>query len=285
MLKDHKVKRDVYKGKIGRLRYSTEEVITTGDWVGVRLTCDDVVSGKLKIKSIGTIFSETGSFDLYIYNNLNELEQIVTLDTQANTHKINDITDIELDLHSDYTENLEYFLIYQKNGLTPKKTYNNDDDFINVNRAKKTKTNKQYGWNQWCCVDGFKKTDISDLSDVSTSTSDKMYGLTFDVEFTCNVEDVWCKDSLDFVSSNVSRAMALAIRFKAGELFFYDSMLSGNVNFERLVNSENMQNAQEFFSQEYDKIMEFIVEEIDVDTTDCFTCRDRIPMFKSHIRT
>ena len=287
MLRNHKLKRRVFKGKVGRLKYSTSEVITTGDWVGIRMVIDDVVSGKLKIKNIGTLFNETGSFDLYIYNNLNELEDIVTLNTIANTHNVNDITDITLDTHSDYVDNLEYFFIYQKNGLTPKSNLKTDSCY-GVNRCKTdvcstTQTNKQYGWSEWARIDGFKKTDVSDLSDLTCQTSDKMYGLTFDIEFNCAVEDIWCKDELDFKSDSIARQMALAIRFKAGELFFYDNLLSSNVNFQRLINGEAIQKAQEFFSQEYEKVMESIVENIDTTKTDCYECMDVIPMYKHTI--
>lgn len=283
MLKDNQLIRTPFKGKIGRLKYTKEEVITTGDWVGIRMVCDNVVGGKLKIKNIGTIFSETGSFSLIIKNNLNETLHTISLDTITDTHKVNNITDIELDLHSDYTDNLEYYFIYQKNGLTPKSTLSVDDALCS--KGGKTQTNQQYGWSEWSNIDGFKKTDVSDLSDVICSTSDKMYGLTFDVEFTCSVEDIWCKDELDFISNNVAIGIALAIRLKAGALFFQERLLSSNINRESLINAENMQAAQDIFNKEYQTTMQFLADNIDITATDCFECLDRIRIIKSTIQT
>ncbi len=282
LLRDNKLRRKVFKGKIGKLKYTAEEIITTGDWVGIRMICDNVVGGKLKIKKIGTLFGQTGAFNLYVYNNLNELEQIIPLTTQANTHKINDITDLELDLHNDYTDNLEYFFIYQKNGLTPKNNSIKDDC---IRACSESQTNKQFGYMDWSSVNGFKRTDISDLSDLSYSSSDKMYGLTFDLEFTCSVENVWCEEELDFVSDNITRAIALAIRYKAGELFFYDNLLSSNVNFNRLVNGDAIQQAKEEFAAKYAEIMTFIVDNIDVTITDCFECEDRIKIGRNLIQS
>lgn len=282
MLKDHQLKRKKFKGNVGRLKYTGEEVITDGTWVGVRIVCDDVVSGKLRIKNIGTIFSETGAFDLYIRNNMNEIVDIIPLTTIANTHDINDITDIELDMHSDYVENLEYFLMYQKTAaLTPKN--NSSDDLSSDRCGVGSQTNVQYGWLDWASIEAFKMTDISDLSDVSGTGSCDMYGLTLDIEFICKVEEVWCKSSLDFEADNIARGMALAIRFKAGELFFNEHLLSENVNFNRLINGEGIDKAREIFAEGYATMMEFLAENIDVTTTDCFECMDRIPLLRGLI--
>ena len=279
LLKNNKLLRRPFKGKIGRLKYTREEVITSGDWVGIRMYCSDIVSGKIVINNIGTLFSDTGVITLRIYNNLNTLISSHVLNTTANTHTLNTVS-IELPIHSDWTDNLEYFFIYQKNGLTPKenssfccdcsKTVECGCDIKYVN----SQTNKNYGWAEWCAVDGFKKTDISDLSDLEISSSNKMYGLTFGIEYTCDVEDVWCKDELDFDSSTIPMAMALAIRYKAGELFINDLILSSNLNYNKLINGEAQAELKVYFKEQYDKQMEFIIDNIDVRDTDCFVCAD-----------
>ena len=284
LLKNYKLKRKPFYGHIGKIKYSDALTITTGDWVGIRIFCADVVSGVLKIKNIGALFSETGSFTLYIYNNMNELVDTVTINTVANTHTSNDIVDIELDLHSDYVENLEYYLIYQKNGLTPK---NNIVDCLSCPKYtfdtcnpifKWSQTNKQYGWAEYCMVGSFKRTDISDLSDLDSITGDYMYGLTLEVELKCKIAEVWCKDELDFESNPIARAMALAIRFKSGELFLNDVMLSSNINYERLINGEAHNKAREIFAEKYAEMMEYISENVDVYATDCFECKDDLNM-------
>ncbi len=76
MLQNFKMRRNPFYGGIGRIVENNVALID-GNYLGVRMYCDNVKSGVLYIKSIGTIFKQTGAISLLIYNNLGLFEKII----------------------------------------------------------------------------------------------------------------------------------------------------------------------------------------------------------------
>jgi hypothetical protein len=122
IMQGFKLRRQNYKGSIGRAVAKQALIQSVGEYYGTRMYCANVKSGVLHITSIGTLFTQTGTIDLLIYNNLGDLITTLTLNTEANKHKQN-IVDLELPLHSPYIENLEYYFIYLAAGNSAR---NND---------------------------------------------------------------------------------------------------------------------------------------------------------------
>jgi len=231
------------------------------------------------------LFATTGTIDLLIYNNKNEHLGTYTLNTVANTVTSNSV-DIELPLHEDYIDNIEYFFVY-KVSLQPKNNQLtrccNTRYRFNAGRPYFTQTNKQFGWANYVMVGGYYRSSIDDLDDCSTTANDMMYGLVFDVEFKCKVNEVLCKDYLDFDANPLALSMAHAVRYKAGELLINKLELSPNLNRETLINKEAIAAAREVFVERYNKIMEYIIKTIDVTTTDCLECREWQQVLKGGI--
>ena len=289
LMKHHSLTRQPFYGAIGRATFKNTKTLINGYYAGVRMYIADVVSGYMTITKIGTIFDFTGTITLFGYNNLNKLIDTVSLNTISNIHTLNDVN-IELQLHNRYVDNLEYYFIYQaETGKNPK-----DNDVkcfcgsfkpvFNINKPYyMTASNRQYGWADYLMAGGFYRSDISDLMNLVTTTSNYMYGLTFDVNLGCKVGEVYCKDQLDFDRNTLAQAMALAIQHKAAELFIDKLFISTNLNRDILINKEELDKKKVEYQDTYNEMTNYIASNIDVSTNDCFECKDIVGMIKAGI--
>ena len=289
LMKHHRLRRANFKGSIGRAIAKNNITQTTGEYYGVRIYCANVKSGYIKINRIGAMFKSTGALDLLIYNNLGELIESITLNTTANTINQNTVS-IELPLHSDYVENLEYFLIYQSgankcmgNDLKCncggfKATYNTLQPYF-----LQPVLDRNYMWAQWVMVGGFHSASLPDFSSCSTSSNNYMYGLTFDVELKCSVNEVLCADGLDFESNNLAGAMALAIQYKSGATLARWIVNSGKLNRFTMINTEQLLEDIKEWDSLYNSMTTFIADEADTSVNDCLVCKDFVEMVKRGI--
>lgn len=288
LMQNYKLRREPFIGSIGRAVKKNILQQVTGHYYGVRLFCADVVGGTLKITNIGGIFNTTGALTIKVYNNLNEHIGDYPINVTAGQHVRNTVS-IELPLHNNYVENLEYFFLYQYAGNN---AYDNDLK-CNCGKFKPyfnkkqpyfgTKTEKQYGWANFAMVGGYSSSSISDLSDVSYTASNLMYGLTLDAEFRCNVNESLCKDSMDYDANPLAAAIAFAILYKSGEILLYDILRSTTINRATLVDDDNTKEDIALFGRKYTEMMRYIVDNVNLNLTDCFDCKDFIEMAKGSI--
>lgn len=289
LLQNFKMRRNPFTGGIGRATPSTQPLLTLGNYLGVRMYCDNVKSGVLYIKSIGTLFNEDGVVDLDIYNNLGEKLHTLALNTIANTHKQNTV-DIELPLHSDYTDHLEYFFIYQ---LTDTHTPKVNDIKCNCGSFKprfdcnkpyyNTKHETVYGWADWLMVGGINSVNLPKFTDCGCSTNNHLYGLTFNVMLKCKIGEVLCQEQLDFEGNPLAAAMAIAIQNKAGENLVNWILQSGNLNRFTMINAEQLIEDAKDFKRTYNEMIKYIVESADITQNDCLACKDVYEMAKRGI--
>lgn len=288
LLKHYKLRREPFYGNIGRRKYTAQMNVTNNYYYGMRVYCQDIVSGIFKVKQIGTLFNKTGAITLWIYNNLNELLGTYNLNTVANQHTLNDITDLELPMHDGLIDNLEYYFIYQYTSAGGYVPLNNEikcscGRFRAVFDTSKpywfgTHSDRQYYWTYYAMAGGFKEDDISDLQDLTSTTDNYTWGLTLECEFKCKVQEVLCKDYFDFESNPLAVATAIAIRYKAGELLINDILTTPNINRNVLINREHLLAMQQELVGRYRENLNYIAQNLNVRSTDCFECRDVIDM-------
>ena len=286
---NYQLKRRPFYGSIGRVKKTTTRSLIAGYQAGVRWACADIVSGIAKITNIGTLFAQTGVITLTIYNNLGETISSHALNTTANLHTLNTV-DIELPLHSNYIDNIEYFFVYTVGANLPKDNLVSPDCCHSkycFNTLKPyyydSQTNKQFGWANYAMVGGFYKADLSSITDCEDTTDSYMNGLTFQAEFKCKVNDVLCDESLDFVGNPLALSMAHAVNYKAGELLMNKIQMSPNLNRENMINNDAMNAARPVYIQNYDDIVKYVVEAVDVTSTDCLECREWLHVVKKGI--
>ena len=291
LLRDYKIKRNPYRGGIGRNVDNGNVKLKDSSYLGARWYCNNIKSGVAYIKDIGTLFHTTGTVDLTIFNNIGEVVHQVTLNTEAGKHVQNTI-DLELPLHNDYIDNLEYFFVYQYDEATMKPKINdikcNCGSFKPVFNCQKPyftqKHEANYGWADWIMVGGINTTTLPDFTDFTTNNApNALFGLTFNVEFRCKIGEVLCKDQLDFEGNPLAPALALAIQHKAGEILGNWILQSGNLNRFTLINTEQFIEDVKSYKQTYIEMIKYIVESADITQNDCFTCRDVYEMAKRGI--
>ncbi len=246
LMKQAKMKRQVYRGGIGRAVFTKNLTITNGWYCGVRLRAADVRSGFLRIKKIGLIPSANCTPDIYVYDTNGTLWDTITLTGVANKLTQTTLaTPLELPLHDDYLDNIEYWLIYQATGFVPK----NNDIYCSCE-----KNHPEWGWwgdfpkhrwAEWLQVGGWKGSALPDFMDCTQGCDSYMYGLTLDVELGCYVNEVFCEDSLDFDSNPLAQAMAVAIQKKAGYLFVDKLLRTPNLNRTVMLDREGLQKMKE----------------------------------------
>ena len=288
MMKVNRLKRQPYKGAIGRAGWTKDLSLEVGRYAGVRMFCADIVSGFIKIKKIGTLFGTTGTITLSCYNNLGDLIETWTLDTTADTHDVTTITELELPLHNAYVDNLEYWFIYEI-------PYNPKDNNLLCNCGKwrpvfnlsnpywhQIKSNKQYRWGDYLMAGGYYGT-LPNFIDPPTTANDRTYGLTFDVELGCKVGEALCLEELDYESNTLAGAMSQAIQKKMGAMFVDKILLSQNLNREILTMREDLAGFKNEWLKGYYEMINYIAENVEVENNDCFECRDLIEMSKGRI--
>jgi hypothetical protein len=288
LMKENKLTRLPFYGGIGRNKYTKTLDLNFGNYAGVRMFCADIVSGYLRIKKIGTIFDTTGTIDLMIYDNNATLIDTITLTTTADVHTQN-VVDIELPLHDEYQDNLEYFFLYQVSSQ-PK---NNDlscnceawTPCFDVNRPYwgQTKSNKKNGWANYMMVGGYNRATLPDFMNIIPTASNNMYGLTFEVELGCKVGEVLCKDQLDYDGNTLAQSIAVAIQMKSAALFIDKLLLSPNLNRIVMIDREQMTKSRDEWLTTYGAMVNYIAENVDIKANDCLTCKDLIVMTKAKI--
>ena len=291
LLQNFKVKRTPFYGGIGRNVDNNNIKITDGSYLGARIYCNNIKSGVLYIKDIGTLFKTTGTVDLSIYNNIGDLVTQVTLTTEEGKHYQNPVS-LELPLHNDYIDNLEYFFVYQYASATMTPKINdikcNCGSFKPVYNCSKpyfnSKHESNYGWADWIMVGGINSASLPDFTNYSTSNApNSLFGLTFNIELRCKIGDVLCKQQLDFEGNPLAPAVALAIQHKAGEILGNWVLQSGNLSRFTMINTEQFIEDVKNFKATYNEMIKYIVDSVDITQNDCLACRDVYEMAKRGI--
>ena len=281
LMKSARLKRKPYRGGVGRNKWTKNWALEQFSYAGIRIKPADVRGGYLRIKKIGAIFNTATTFNLSIYDNNDDLLHTIPITTTADKLTQNEV-DIELPLHDDYQDGLEYFLIYEVDGFQPK----NNDVTCTCDRQRPiwgrwTGWGK-YGWGEWLQVGGYKG-DLPDFMYISSPADNYMYGLTLEVELGCYINTVFCPDIMDFDGNTLAQATAVAIVRSAAALFIDKLLRTPNLNRAVMLDREGLQKAKEEYLTTYQGMMNYIVDNLDLTSNDCLECVDIIDLIKGGI--
>jgi len=279
LMKSARLKRTPYRGGIGRNKWTKN--LSTSAYAGIRIKAADVRGGYLKITSIGTLFDTTTSFNILIYDNNGDLLHTVPVDATADRLTQNAV-DIELPLHDNYQDNLEYFLLYEPDGFQPK----NNDVTCTCDKTRPAWGRwtgwGKYGWGEWLQVGGYNG-NLPDFMNISSSANNYMYGLTLQVELGCYINTVFCPDIMDFDGNTLAQATAVAIVRSAAALFIDKLLRTPNLNRAVMLDREGLQKAKEEYLESYQGMMTYIVDNLDLTRNDCLECVDIIDLIRGGI--
>jgi hypothetical protein len=282
LMKQNKLRRAPYYGGIGMSTSTKDLTITDGYYAGVRMISPLIRSGYLKIKKIGLLLNTTQALTLTIYDRTGTALHTLNLSATANVHTINTLaTAITLPLYDAYLDYMEYYFVYQVSGFEPK----NNSIFSCSSCNKYHPGWMDFGyhskmpWHAWLNVGGFTSDGLPDFDSTAQGT-EHLNGLTFDVEIGCLVNEVFCKDALDYEGNTLAQAMAIAIQKLSGALFVDKILTSQNLNRSIMIDREQLAKSAEGWRATYAEMIEYIVSNIDIEANDCFECRDMIEMIK-----
>lgn len=279
-------RRERFSGQIGEA--SGREVFDTSKtYAGMRIACNPMRGGTLKITSIGTLFSGAGTLSLSIYNSLNAQVVAPFNVTIANGWTLNALaTPIELPLHVNFDTRHEYFIVYTFNGSNPAKINNIScgcGGFVPwYSTDRPMWHNNNYGgsksWANWMMAGGWEGDSLTDFDLCENTTTTKLNGLALGVELGCDISQILCKDTLDFTNDALALTMAYAIRWKAAELLASKLLMTTDLNRQNVINREALKDVRKEWQAKYNEATRYIAENAPLRQNDCVTCKDRVEM-------
>ena len=278
----HELKRSIFRGGIGDANWNAD-LQTSSNYSFVRMYCDRIKGGYLKINSISTLFAETGTMTLQVYDRLGTNYGTLTLNKVADSVTANAQT-LNLPLWSEYADYVEYFFIFSNTGNTPKNNKlwcecpGRPYPYNLTNCDFKRRVSNRFGWSNWLMVGGGSGTDITTIRR-STSANDYAMGLLFDVELKCDAVNLVCKH-LDFEYNQLAMSIAYAVYWKTAELLMARLINNSELRRESQINMNNYERFMVSYKEKYDAIMQEILSEIDLSLNDCLMCRRMIGNYK-----
>jgi len=271
-----------FDGNIGLAQKTQTLTSLSKTYAYVRFVCRELASSNITIKKFGALFEATGTKDIMIYNNLNELLGTITINTVANTYTETTLpVPIVLPLFDDRVERVEYYFVYEVAANRPKDNALNcracgTSYVFNTNLpCWQTPSNKKIGWTNFVCVaSGQSDTLNFEASSTQSEFSTYMLGLTIGVSIACNFMEYLCSSDFDFNNDPVALSIALALRYKAGELFIYDIVNSGDVNRYTMIDGEQLQANAAYYATKYKEMYEYVAANIDLSKSDCWICKE-----------
>ncbi len=284
LLKYNKKKREDFKGNIGGFK-SKANINVTSTYAGNVIRCSDVSTGVLKINGINTIFGNTTSFTIDIYNNRNyELIGSYTLNTNAGKVQQNTLN-IELPMRDEYNEPMEYYLVYNKTGLIIRDTVYEScggcGTHFCFDRSSECfrKASQKERWKQWILVAGISGSDLTYIEDWGISSYN--YGLILDVEISCSIKNILCDDNSDFAQDENQVALAYMILYKSGDYFMDEMIKTDEITRSNMISSEQLLANKTIYTDKYKEMLEFASRNWDVSKTDCLICNPKFNLARA----
>jgi hypothetical protein len=273
ILKTKEPARSKFKGDIGGKSFTT--TLDGDTYYGLRMY-SDIIGGSYTLRGITLILDTTEAIVIEILDEYNTIHNVI-VSSLAGQPKYTAITPIELPLSGNY-----YFL-YTASGIP----YNNKLTcncggfkwcFNLHNTCYKHSRDK---WTEWAMVGGIHGTDLTIRDDWATSR--EAQGLILHGDFGCDTLGILCSDHSDWSGDYVDAAIASALVYKAGSFLSAYIMDSQEVSRYTLLGIDGLTANMLFYEQSYQKMIEFIAENIELDRNECLKCKS--PMgYKRHIQ-
>ncbi len=291
-----KLQRKGFKGLIGNPDKENADISLNSVYHGQQWYMANVSGGYIKVKRIGTVFNQTGTITLKLYDNKTDdvLAEII-LNTTAFKTNWNTITPIELPLKAD-GNNLRYSWLYEPtpglkarnikidcncgSGFHPSWNVANPQFNSLVNKGG-------FGWADWQLAAGIKINDLASRDTVPNTTNETQ-GLVFEVEIGCKMDTVLCDEEFNFIDNPFAKVMAHAIRYRAAAIVLNKGIVSGNPSRYTLLDGDNVVYAIKQCMKEYSNRIDWLCEEISKpeninQNSDCLVCNDEYGFMKSGI--
>lgn len=262
----YKKKETNFVGFVGA-RSSSKGLVLNGDYAGLKLIVNETSGAVIVIKALGIMMTTTEDFSIQIYRRYVETDLYELVDTiegvssVANSYSLNALADpifLEMDIENE--GQLEYYLLYQRNGMQPR---NNLASCGCGRKEHQLKKLLNYGG-----VDG---NDLDEMGSWGLSTYGN--GIVLDAEVRCNAETIICK--MFSASPEWGKYVAHAVLYKMAFKIHKKLLSSNNVTQEVLANREQVDANMRDFESEYWSRIKYLVQNVDLRLNDCYVCDNR----------
>jgi hypothetical protein len=278
---ENRLKFRAFSGNIGNFKSKSNAAISQ-KFAGMRIYCNDVKDGKLIIEDVGVIFGDTNLVNISLYSSEDLSTPIKTwsITPQANKPTFSNANSyVELPLTGQYIDNVEYFLLYEAAGHTPKDNtigcgcagvrwcFNTANPCFAIPGAHKD------AWRQFAMIGGTQGADIEEATDWGAAINAN--GLIIKAQFVCNPTSLYCNDTMDFINDPVAIGIAFALFYKTGELICDHILASKEINRYTLSGREGIELNRAFYMEKYNEMISYVTKAINPDYTGCVMCDDR----------
>ena len=282
LLNYYEPRRQYFKGQIGEAK-ATQSLSTSDTYAGIRIRCNPIRDGVLRINKIGTLFSSAGTIEVKVYNSLNTLIATRTVNKAATGFTVNELaTPIELPLSVDYDDNHEYYIVYTHSGGAPAKLNKINcgcggfSPWFDI--ARPMWSSRQYSggsaWANWIMVSGWTG-DTLDFTDTPGATSNYLNGLFLDVDLGCDIGQVICKSNLDYTYDPLALTIAHSIRYISCYHVGQKLLSTVELNRQNIINREEIKARMKEWQEQYFQGLNYIAQNAKIDQNDCLVCRNK----------
>lgn len=296
-----KLKRKPFTGMVGQFNKFSKDLTISSTYAAIKFRMADIIGGYSRLKRIGMLFNSNGSYDLKLFNNIEEdpIAEWNDVPTTAGRIAWFDLpSELSLDMNSIYSPYLEYYLVYTNNvNNKPKDMWTHCNTCGSSFRPYWNDANPPYnmigekgnhGWAEWMMVTGIHGSDLSKINE--WGSSNYLNGLALDIVFGCRLDKTICNGELDYQGNPYALAMAYAIRARAGSILLQNILSTENPNYYTTVGSELLVQLRDQYQKKFEaNTRDYIcVEMTDPsmlnENSDCFTCKDENGFFRTTIR-
>lgn len=281
---EYKRKNSPFQGPIGSSKFRSN-ISLTGSFAGLSVYTNNIRGGYMRIKSIGIAYSENGTFDLDLYNDLED-SNINTFSVTAVANKLNWnlITPIDLPLANETGEYIRYDFLFDRMQYTglPKDARMADGCNCSSNRnyydvhkpVFKSKNTAASMWMNFVMASGCSGNNISTPLERDSLSHSIAFsnGIILDVEFWCDVQNLLCQSVSDFDNGDIALAIATCIRYISGAFLFDAILASGNIDFYTMTDRERIMQKKNSYTKEYQNLLEQIIRQFNINGNDCLVC-------------
>lgn len=245
----------------------------------IRIACNPIKGGYFTFKDLGTLFEATEAFTVSLYDNVTGFIVDMEVNSTANVLAKNAVA-VEYPLYSKYVSCLEYYLVYQFDENNRPKNNKVRCSCGGVNLNYNTATPYFHGgykaapWTSYVMVGSNTINSLTELDDLPASASNNMLGLVLDLDFKCKINEVVCKDALDFEGNPLAMSIAFCIQYAVGVEVANRVIKNPMLVPQQLLDLDTWRENREEWQENYNEHLNYIIPKINLQATDCLGCKD-----------
>lgn len=281
LMQYYRPQRETFKGQIGEA--SGRDLHTTDNtYTGIRIACNPMRGGTLKITHIGTLFSASGTVSVSVYNSLNvQVVAPFNVTVAAGWHLNTLPTAIELPLYVDFDSKHEYYIVYTYSPSNKAKLNRLSCGcggfapyYDMGNPMWKNPFGGAKAWANWIMVGGWSGDTLTDFDQCAATSTTQMNGLALTIELGCDISQVLCKGTMDFTNDPLAMTCAYSILWKSAEIMASKLLSSTDLNRQNVINRDVLKEKRKEWQGKYLEATRYIAEQAAIVQNDCLTCRE-----------